>query len=101
MQSFRGILELWNEVGLVSTGLMSIGYFGIRGWLGWLPSLLMIGVIMGAIAIAWMLTRPPEQVEEEGFYSEQPQNRSFDQFMLYLGLFICAALVFAFVGSQL
>ena len=100
MSSFRGILEFWNEVGLVISGLMLIGYFGVRGWLGWLPTLLAIGVIMGSIAIAWMLTRPPEQAEEEG-YSEQPQDRSFYQFMFYLGSFICAALVFACVGSQL
>ena len=100
MQSFRGILEFWNEAGLVIAGLMTIGYFGSRGLLGWLPALLAIGVIIGAIVIAWLLTQPMQQQEEEGFY-EQPKSRSFSNFMIYLGLFIWGAITFSYFGSLL
>jgi len=100
MQSFRGILEFWNEAGLVISGLMTIGYFGSRGLLGWLPMLLAIGVIIGAIVIAWLLTQPMQQQEEEGFY-EQPKNRNFSNFMIYFGLFIWGAITFSYFGSLL
>ena len=100
MQSFRGILEFWNEAGLVIAGLMTIGYFGSRGLLGWLPMLLAIGVIIGAIVIAWLLTQPMQQQEEEGFY-EQPKNRNFSNFMIYFGLFIWGAITFSYFGSLL
>ena len=99
MQSFRGILEFWNEAGLVISGLMTIGYFGSRGLLGWLPMLLAIGVIIGAIVIAWLLTQPMQQ-EEEGFY-EQPKNRNFSNFMIYFGLLIWGAITFSYFGSLL
>jgi len=100
MQSFRGILEFWNEAGLVISGLMTIGYFGSRGLLGWLPMLLAIGVIIGAIGIAWLLTQPMQQQEEEGFY-EQPKNRNFSNFMIYFGLLIWGAITFSYFGSLL
>ena len=100
MQSFRGILEFWNESGLVISGLMTIGYFGSRGLLGWLPMLLAIGVIIGAIGIAWLLTQPMQQQEEEGFY-EQPKNRNFSNFMIYFGLLIWGAITFSYFGSLL
>lgn len=100
MQSFRGILEFWNEAGLVISGLMTIGYFGSRGLLGWLPMLLAIGVIIGAIVIAWLLTQPMQQQEEEGFY-EQPKNRNFSNFMIYFGLLIWGAITFSYFGSLL
>ena len=100
MQSFRGILEFWNEAGLVISGLMTIGYFGSRGLLGWLPMLLAIGVIIGAIGIAWLLTQPMQQQEEEGFY-EQPKSRSFSNFMIYFGLLIWGAITFSYFGSLL
>ena len=100
MTAFRGILEFWNEAGLVISGLMVIGYFGSRGLMGWLPTFLAIALIMGAIAIAWMLAQPLQQAEEEGFY-EQPQNKGFDKFILYLGLFIWGAATFVYFGSLL
>ena len=100
MQSFRGILEFGNEAGLVISGLMAIGYFGSRGLLGWLPMLLAIGVIIGAIVIAWLLTQPMKQQEEEGFY-EQPKNRNFIDFMIYFGLLIWGAITFSYFGSLL
>ena len=100
MQSFRGILEFGNEVWLVISGLMAIGYFGSRGLLGWLPMLLAIGVIIGAIVIAWLMTQPMQQQEEEGFY-EQPKNRNFSNFMIYFGLFIWGAITFSYFGSLL
>jgi hypothetical protein len=101
MQSFRGFLGYWNEAGLVVSGLMSIGYFGSRGLLGWLPTLLAIGLIIGALALAWMLSRPLDQPEEEGFYSEQPPNKGFDKFMIYFGLFIWGAITFVYFGTLL
>ena len=102
MQSFRGILEFGNEAGLVISGLMAIGYFGSRGLLGWLPMLLAIGVIIGAIVIAWLMTQPmQQQAEEEDFYSEQPKSRSFSNFMIYFGLLIWGAITFSYFGSLL
>ena len=101
MQSFRGFLEYWNEAGLVVSGLMTIGYFGSRGLLGWLPALLAIGLIIGAISLAWALSKPLEQPKDEGFYGEQPQNRGFDKFMIYLSLFLWGMVVFMYFGSLL
>jgi len=102
MESFRGILEFWNEAGLLVSGLLTIGYFGSRGLLGWLPALLAIGVIIGAIVIAWLMTQPmQQQAEEEDFYSEQPKSRSFSNFMIYFGLFIWGAITFSYFGSLL
>ena len=100
MQSFRNIFSFANEAGWIISGMCLIGYCGIRGWFGWLPVFLAVGIIMGAIAVAWMLAQPLQQSEEESFY-EQPQNKGFDKFMIYLGLFIWGAAIFVYFGSLL
>jgi len=101
MQSFRGILEFWNEAGLLVSGLLAIGYFGSRGLLGWLPALLAIGVIIGAIVVAWLMSRPMDQSEDQGFYEERSGDRGFNKFLVYLGLFIWGAITFVYFGSLL
>lgn len=101
MESFRGILEFWNEAGLLVSGLLTIGYFGSRGLLGWLPALLAIGVIIGAIVVAWLMSRPMDQSEDQGFYEERSGDRGFNKFLVYLGLFIWGAITFVYFGSLL
>ena len=100
MGSFRSLFSWSNEFGLVLSGLLTIGYFGGRGLLGWLPTLFAIGLIIGAIVVAWSMTKPMQQQEEGGF-QEQPENRDFSNFLLLLGFFICGFAVFVYFGSLL
>lgn len=101
MQAFRGILEFWNEAGLLVSGCMCIGYFGAKGWLGYLPALGAIALLIGAFVLAWLLAKPLDQQGEEDFYSERPANKAVDKFLIYLALFVCGIAISVFFGSVL
>ena len=101
MGSFRGIVSFSNEFGAVVSTLFFIGYFGVRGWLGWFPALLAVLVIIAAIVVAWLMSRPMEPSEDQGFYEERTDNRGFNKFLVYLSLFIWGAITFVYFGSLL
>lgn len=99
MKNFREYLDFWNEFGLIATGCICIGYFGSRGWLGYLPALVAILLILGAIVIAALMAKAQSApVDDDVFGYEQRGNKPLDKFILYFGLFILGMAVFVSLG---
>ena len=99
MKGFREYLDFWNEFGLVVTGCVCIGYFGSRGWLGFLPGLAAILLILGAIVVSALIAKSQSApVDDDAFGYEQRGNEPLNKFTLYLGLFIAGIAIFVSLG---
>lgn len=96
MKSIRTILEFVNESGLIITAAIMIGYFGIRGVLGWLPVFASVIGIIGLLALAYLFATAQTSGDDYG-YSES-QSHWVDKFIFYSLLFLGGFAAFGTIG---
>lgn len=96
MKAIRTVLEFVNESGLIITAAMMVGYFGIRGMLGWLPAFAAVIGIIGFLTLAYLLATAQPSGDEYG-YSENP-SPWIDKFIVYSLLFIFGFAAFGTIG---
>lgn len=99
MSSFRGILSWWNEVGLVVSFLLCLGYFGSRGRLGNLPQVSIIAFLAVGIVFCVMLATKAVGVDDTG-YAKAGLSK-VDSGLLYVGIFTLSVALVVQIGALL
>lgn len=99
MKHFRDILSLWNESGLIVTGLMCVGYFGSRGLLGNLPLFIAILGVVASAALAFIIANAQAPASDDGFSYEKPRFQTLDRFAGLFLLFLLGMVLFTFLGT--
>lgn len=97
MAPFRSLLSFWNELGLVLSLLLCIGYFGTRSALAFVPiALLTVFVAGGVGGCVWIAI---QQSQAEDSCSEaRPWG---DRALWYAVSFLIGALAVTALGSSL
>jgi hypothetical protein len=97
MAAFRELLSFWNEGGMIVSLLLSIGYFGSRNALAFLPGAFLALFVAGGLGLAIMMavshSQPKDEYAQRGGWG--------DRALWYGVLFLCGTAAVTFVGSLL
>lgn len=96
MKAFRDSLSFWNETGLIVSVVLSVGYFGSRQLLGYLPQFTLALLVIGAIVLASFLSRGGGNEDD---YEER--NKPLDRFIWLTACFLLGMGLFTFLGTLL
>jgi hypothetical protein len=94
---FRELLSFWNEGGLILALLLSIGYFGSRQALAFLPGALLVLFVAGGMGLTIMMAQSHSEPKDE--YSER--GGWGDRALWYGALFLSGTASVTFLGSLL
>lgn len=97
MAAFRSIISFWNEGGLIFSLLLSIGYFGSRQALAFLPGFFLVLFVVCGLALTVMLAINQSAPKDD--YSESVGWG--DRALWYAGMFLSGTAAVTFVGSML